>query len=223
MERQKKLYDEILEKPLTNLEEGILVRGGDLGKLGPGAQAKADPLKNARKTGVGSLFAQGFTTQRQYCSRPMNKALSCRNNVKMNEDQFNGNQTNKGCALTKELRRNLPHADDVIIPNQGVVIRHGQSKYKVKNHGYDFNLPCKPNEKGRLKTPRISENIEIFKNEIKKLVLSGEKIEGTYRKGEADELSVIHFYDKARGCNAIFKQKTKEIKYINFFKLAGVL
>ena len=66
-------------------------RGGDLGKSGPGPRAKADALKNARKTGGGSIFVQGFTTQRQYDSRPINKPLSCRNNVKINQEQFNGN------------------------------------------------------------------------------------------------------------------------------------
>ena len=82
-------------------------RGGNLGK-----RAKADALKNARKTGGGSIFAQGFTPQRQYCSRPINKPLSCRNNVKINEEQFNGNQnrakqTNQDCTLTREQRHTL--------------------------------------------------------------------------------------------------------------------
>jgi hypothetical protein len=43
-------------------------RGGDLGKPGPGPRAKADALKNARKTGGSSLFAEGFTPPRQYAS-----------------------------------------------------------------------------------------------------------------------------------------------------------
>jgi hypothetical protein len=67
-------------------------RGGDLGTSGPGPRAKADALKNARKTEGGSIFAQGFTPYRQYCSRPSNKPLLCRNNVKINQEQFNGNQ-----------------------------------------------------------------------------------------------------------------------------------
>jgi hypothetical protein len=127
-------------------------RGGDLGKSGPGPRAKADALKNARKTGGGSIFVQGFTPKRQYGSRPINKPLSCRNNVKINEEQFNGNkntakQTNQDCTLTREQRRNLTHPDDVRIPDQDVKIRHGQAKYKVKNYGSDFSLPSKPNEK----------------------------------------------------------------------------
>ncbi len=34
-------------------------RGGDLGKSGPGPRAKADATRTAKKTGGGSLFAQG--------------------------------------------------------------------------------------------------------------------------------------------------------------------
>jgi len=67
-------------------------RGGDLGKFGPGPRAKADTLKNAKKTGGKSIFVQGFTSQRQYGSRPTNKPLSCRNNAKINQEKFNGNQ-----------------------------------------------------------------------------------------------------------------------------------
>ena len=79
-------------------------------------------------------------------SRPTNKPLSCRNNLKINEEQFNGNQnsakqTNQQSTLTSEQRRNIPHPDDVIIPDQDIIIRHGQAKYKVKNHGSDFDLP----------------------------------------------------------------------------------
>jgi hypothetical protein len=40
-----------------------------------------DAARNARNTAGGSLFAEGFTPQRQYCSRLSNKPLSCRNNV----------------------------------------------------------------------------------------------------------------------------------------------
>lgn len=39
-------------------------RGGELGKLGPEPQVKVDILKNAEKTGKGSIFVQNFTPQR---------------------------------------------------------------------------------------------------------------------------------------------------------------
>lgn len=77
-------------------------RGGDLGKSGPGPRAKADALKNTRKTGGRSIFAQSFTSQRQYCSRPSNKPLSCRNNVKINQEQFYGNQNPGGSSSSME-------------------------------------------------------------------------------------------------------------------------
>jgi hypothetical protein len=60
-------------------------------------------LKNARKTGGSSLFLQDFTPQRQYGSRPINnKPLSCRNNVKINQEQFNGNQNLGGSSSSME-------------------------------------------------------------------------------------------------------------------------
>jgi hypothetical protein len=78
-------------------------RGGDLGKSGSGPRAKADALKNSRKTGGGSIFVQGFTSQRQYGSRPINnKPLSCRNNVKINQEQFSGNQNPGGSSSSME-------------------------------------------------------------------------------------------------------------------------
>jgi hypothetical protein len=82
---------------------------------------------DARKTGGRSAFAQSLTPQRQYYSLPTNKPLSFRNNVKINEEQFNQNQnpgicsakqTNQDGTLTKEQRRNLPHPDEYIIPEQ---------------------------------------------------------------------------------------------------------
>ena len=93
MEQQKKLLLQICEtkKPLMVLKSEISkdalnqIRGGDLGKSGPGPWAKADAARNARKTGGGSPFVQSFTPQRQYCSRQINKPLSCRTNVKINE------------------------------------------------------------------------------------------------------------------------------------------
>jgi hypothetical protein len=57
-------------------------RVGDLEKSGPEPWAKVDALKNARKTGGGSIFVQGFTTQRQYGSHPIEKPLSYQNNLK---------------------------------------------------------------------------------------------------------------------------------------------
>ena len=110
MEQQKKLYNQLVaEEPLGSSKSGISedplnwIRGGDLGKSGPGPRAKAAALKNAGKTGGGSIFVQGFTSQPQYCSRPINKPLSCRNNVKINEEQFNGNQADPMETMSRRL------------------------------------------------------------------------------------------------------------------------
>ena len=57
MEEQKKLYNQLVtEEPLGGSKSGISedtlnrIRAGDLGKSGPGPRAKADALKNVRKT-----------------------------------------------------------------------------------------------------------------------------------------------------------------------------
>lgn len=104
MEQQKKLFYQILEteESLTSSKDRISVRGSELGKSGPGPRAKADALKNAKKAGGGSIFAQSFTPQRQYCSRPINKPLSCRNSVKINQEQFNDNQNTGGSYPSME-------------------------------------------------------------------------------------------------------------------------
>jgi len=110
---RKKLYNQLVtEEPLGGSKSGISedtlnrIRAGDLGKSGPGPRPKADALKNARKTGGGSIFVQGFTPQRQYGSRPINKPLSCRNNGKINEEQFNGNHGDRFDQLSKNPETN---------------------------------------------------------------------------------------------------------------------
>lgn len=102
-------YSSFSNEPKTVIVRGVetsrvnsISRGGDLGKSGPGPRAKADARRNARKTGDGSIFVQGFTPQRQYGSRPINKPLSCRNNVKINQEQFNGNQNPGGSSSSME-------------------------------------------------------------------------------------------------------------------------
>lgn len=66
--------------------------------------------------------------------------------------------------------------------------------------------------------PKKKENIEAFKEEIKNLVLNGERIEGTYRKAEPDGYPASHFYDLKTGTNAVFKKQTKE--FISAWKLS---
>jgi hypothetical protein len=84
----------------------------------------------------------------------------------------------------------------------------------LKTHGNHFGIQSELNSKGRLKTERTPENIEAFKEEIKKLVLNGERIEGTYRKSEPNGYPAIHFYDP----NANFKKETTE--FVSGWKLS---
>ena len=114
------------------------------------------------------------------------------------------NQNNQDGTLTREQRRNLPSPDDVIISEQNVIIRDGQARYKIKNHGHEFGIESTQNSKGRFKTEKTPENIQAFKEEIKNLVLNGERIEGTYRKAEPDGYPASHFYDRKTRKNAIF-------------------
>lgn len=88
----------ILRKDFQNeipdyLKKAIQFRSGDLGKSGPGARAKSNARRNARKTGGGSRFAQGFTPQRQYGSWPINEPLSCCKTVGVGNEIIFRNQT----------------------------------------------------------------------------------------------------------------------------------
>ena len=93
-------YSSFLKEPKTAIVRVVespslvssIIRGGDLGKSGPGPRAKADAARNARKTGGGSLFAQGFTPQRQYYSYHKNNPLSCRNHATLKNNPFDNNQ-----------------------------------------------------------------------------------------------------------------------------------
>ena len=136
-ERQKKLYYQILEteEPLTSSKYGISVRGGELGKSGPGPRAKADALKNARKTGGGSIFAQSFTPQPQYCSRPINRPLSCRNHAKLKNNPFDNNQDprvgNNAANTNSQVKK-----DEVAKLSESVTKSYSEIKHEleIKQH-----------------------------------------------------------------------------------------
>lgn len=126
-------------------------------------------------------------------------------------------QNNQDGTLTREQRRNLPSSADVIISEENVIIRDGQARYKIKNHGHEFGIESTQNSKGQFKTEKTPENVQAFKEEIKNLVLNGERIEGTYRKAEPDGYPASHFYDSKTGKNAVFKEHTKE--FVSAWKL----
>jgi len=97
LERQKKLYYQILEKkePLASSEIGILVRGGGLGKSGPGPRAKAAARRNVKNSGSFLIpGANGFVQQRTYCRYHENAPLSCKPRVKVSNSPFQGDGNN---------------------------------------------------------------------------------------------------------------------------------
>ena len=204
-ERQKKLYYQILEteEPLTSSKYGISVRGGELGKSGPGPRAKADALKNARKTGGGSIFAQSFTPQRQYCSRPINKPLSCRNNVKIKDDSFNPNHSDRFDKLSKNPetnqidRKSRTEAITILqAENKGIVNNARRPNLENGEPNLDFVIdgpgPYKYVDVKNLIDPRkyssAKKKPESF-NKIAKRI--GEKI----RKQKGGSNDVLHIVD----------------------------
>ena len=72
----------------------LSIRGGALGKSGPGARAKADASRNFKAKNSGSILipgANGFVLQNIYCRYHENAPLSCQNQANVNNRPFNGN------------------------------------------------------------------------------------------------------------------------------------
>jgi len=166
------------------------------------------------------MSTQGFQTNRVNSNFNYQSSVQPRVRIasKLQNNPLNKNNLKSGCSkaknndgiLTKEQRRNLASPDYVIISQQNVIIRDAQARYKIKNHGHDFGIKSTQNSRGRFKMKRTPENVQVFKKEIKKLVLNLQRIEGTYRKGEADSYSAIHFYDPKTRKYAIFKTQSTE-------------
>lgn len=212
-----------VEDTENNLDRLLEVRGGDLSPLSKVLfrilliwTMGYTPTEGFQPVGINPVFGH-----------PGQVGPTPRIAPKLQENPINRNnpgqgagrvkQNNQDGTLTKEQRRNLPSPDDVIIPEQNVIIRDGQAKWKVKNHGHDFGIESALDSKGRFKTGKTPENIQVFKEEIKNLVLNGERIEGTYRKSEPDGYPASHFYDPETRKNAIFKKETRE--FVSAWKL----
>lgn len=210
------IYSDLSENRISTVDKIVELRGGDM-----------SPLTKAlfRLILIWSM-GQGHTPTEGFQPGRINPGFGHRGQVqpapriapKLQENPLNRNnpnnpgqgscrakQNNQDGTLTREQRRNLPSPDDVIISEQNVIIRDGQARYKIKNHGHEFGIESTQNSKGRFKTEKTPENIQAFKEEIKNLVLNGERIEGTYRKAEPDGYPASHFYDSETGKNAIFK------------------
>ena len=49
-------------------------------------------------------------------------------------------QNNQDGTLIREQRRNLPSPDNLVISEQNVIIRDGQARYKIINHGHELEI-----------------------------------------------------------------------------------
>ena len=197
--QRDQIYFDLAENRISTVDKIVELRGGDMSPL----------TKVLFRILIIWAMGQGYTPTTGFQPGPgfgYPGTGSCR-----------ANQNNQDGTLTREQRRNLPSPDDVIISEQNVIIRDGQVRYKIKNHGHDFGIKSTQNSKGRFKTEKTPENIQTFKEEIKNLVSNGKRIEGTYRKTEPDGYPASHFYDSKTGKNAIFKKDTKE--FVSAWKL----
>ncbi len=222
------IYSDLSENRISTVDKIVELRGGDMSPL----------TKALFRLILIWAMGQGHTPTEGFQPGGINPGFGHRGQVqpapriapKLQENPLNRNnpnnpgqgsckakQNNQDGTLTREQRRNLPSPDDVIISEQNVIIRDGQARYKIKNHGHEFGIESTQNSKGRFKTEKTPENVQAFKEEIKNLVLNGERIEGTYRKAEPDGYPASHFYDPKTGKNAIFKKQTKE--FVSAWKL----
>lgn len=78
-------------------------------------------------------------------------------------------QNNQDGTLTKQQRRNLPSPNDVIFSEQNVIIRNGQLKYKLKNHGHEFGIESNQNSNGRFKTTKTGK-YALFRKDTNEFV-----------------------------------------------------
>lgn len=219
------IYSDLSENHISTVDKIVELRGGDMSPL----------TKALFRLILIWAMGQGHTPTEEFQPGQINPGFGHPGQVgpapriapKLQENLLNRNnpgqgscrakQNNQDGTLTREQRRNLPLPDDVIISEQNVIIRDGQARDKIKNHGHDFGIESTQNSKGKFKTEKTPENIQAFKEEIKNLVLNGERIEGTYRKTEPDGYPASHFYDPKTGKNAVFKKQTKE--FVSAWKL----
>ena len=122
------------------------------------------------------------------------------------QESCRAKQNNQDGTLTREQRRNLPSPDDVIISEQNVIIRDGQDRYKIKNHGHEFRIESTQNLKGCFKTEKTPKNIQAFKKEITEFVSTWKLTAEDFR----DEL--LHLWEKDRDKFAVNCEPTIALK-----------
>lgn len=221
IETSDKTFFELTENRITNtnIDELVKLRGGD-----PNAFL-VELVKFFLMLLLGSPTTKGFVpkpsvnpvmapirgTVRPAAPRVAPKRLD--NQIPRNAPRprpCKKSQNNQDGTLTAEQRRNSPSSGDVILTEQDVIIRYGQAKHKIKDHGHSFGVPSRKNERGRYRTEKTIENVEDFIQKIVDLVVNGERIEGTFRSGHPESFEAIHFFDPNTRNNAIFKKETKQ-------------
>jgi hypothetical protein len=164
---------------------------------------------------------QGFTPHRQYCSRPINKPLSCRNNLKLKENQFNSNHGDRFDQLSKNPQidqidgKSITEAITILqAENKGLVNNVRKPNLKNGDPNLDFitdgPAPYKfIDEKNPIDISKFSppnKTLESFNKMAKKM---GEKI--TKQKGGSND--VLHIVDLEKlpsEMKANFTQKVTE-------------
>jgi hypothetical protein len=120
--------------------------------------------------------------------------------------------SNKAPGLTKEQIRNLPHPSDVFIKIEGI-IRYGQAKFKVRDHGELYGLPYTLTNNGGTKTLRTEDNINDFMQGIANRA-KNESIRrfdnGTYQTDTDQGYPAVHIYDMDERIISVFKKSTGE-------------
>ena len=128
-------------------------RGGELGKSGPGARAKADALNRAKqlnfqKSGSRSVFANAFTTQCGFSSKP-GQNLKYKNNSKITENPVEQNNRGQNTCKASKASNNESKKDissglwDYNDTMEKLAKQSNKTKIKIQisDQIYKFNNP----------------------------------------------------------------------------------
>lgn len=92
-------------------------------------------------------------------------------------------------------------------------MRHGQSKFKTKDHGALAALPYSVKKNGSTSTSRTEENVTVFMDVVEEIVYDPNSLwfeEATYQAGTDRELESINIYNEKHNRIAVFLRSTGE-------------
>ena len=119
-------------------------------------------------------------------------------------------------SLKTEASRNQPTAKDrwiLVESRPELVVRYGQAKYKVKDHGALTNLPYTIKKNGCTSTLRTEENVYTLMSGVEEVVENPNSIwfeESFYQGGTSREVEFINIFNEEENRVAIFKRSTGE-------------